>query len=495
MLTLKKRFKENFTKKFNILVSIIIFLQILTVSNKLIGVIQINRHGARTGEGFEDLSAKLYFGTKSKQLTITGISQHELLGHYIADKYIHNHEETGGKFLSKELKDYQIKIFSSSLQRAIFSGFGFVKGLYPLSKFKLNFIGKSNSTFPKNYTNIQSSDLITDISLPIPGFRLKREIPEAQFNILASDSDAIFHIKTCRIKIGEENQTSIYSNETIKELINDDNERLNYTDPTYISFDEIKNAVAEIKQKFPIALLTELLKKDKKPSKILKTELGFLEEYSNDDYDTIKFLKKVNAFLRLAEFHFGKNFIDLSEATQLTFNKIQVNKAFSLLLSESKYQRLLNSRLFDEFKSFLTEFLKNHWQNKKKSLKYVLYSGHDQNILGIIATFFEKNFLFEKFANLKNSYNFLQPELASHFIIELHNEKTEHFLNNNKSETFIRLIYNGQAIKQGLDKKFFDYNPRLQGYDLKNFLHFLDSQIDLQYKDLNCKSDGSDDDS
>lgn len=517
----KHAFNWNFKKYFlfyHILIFLILFLlNVKKISTKLIGVIQVNRHGARTGDGFEELCSKLFFGTKSKQLTINGISQQELLGHYIAEKYMHNSDDELS-VLSKEFNENEFIIFSSAVQRAIFSGFGFIKGIYPISKFKLKFIGKenANSTLPiiKNYSNLASSDLLTNISLPINDYIPKRKIPDISLNILDGDTDTIFRIKNCKIKIGENQNQTFYSNLTLKELIILDNISYNYTQPLNFTEEEIKNAVKEIKEKFPIAFIRGLLSKKEKSKinhldklKILdKNEKNQLEDencFSKIEAPHIlefhishnkKFLKKVNGFLRFAQFHFGNNFIILSPATQLTLNKIQVNKSYNLLLSPSKFQKLLNSRIFDEFKNFLLEFLKNHLQNKEKRLKYVVYSGHDGNILGIIANFFDRKFLIKQMLDLYPNYNFVQPDLASHFLIELHiNKENDNFLALKNSELFVKLNYNGKYLTEGLNKDYFVYNKKYEGFDFKNFVKFLESQIDFQYKSMNCKNAEEDD--
>jgi len=482
-------------------------LQIILVSTKLIGVIQVNRHGARTGEGFEDLSSKLYFGSKSKQLTINGITQHELLGHYIAEKYIYNQDEYYN-ILSKEFEEKELKIFSSSIQRAIFSGFGFIKGLYPNSKFKLNFIGKNNNTVQKNYLNLISSDLLTNTSLPILDYLPKRKIPEITLNVLDPENDSIFQIKTCKIKIGGSEENPIYSNNTLKELINLENANLNYTEPLNFTVEEINNAIEEIKEKFPIAFLNELIRKDNTIGELEKEvvemnineshgKLGSTNDIENEEKykkTMMKFLKKVNGFIRFAQFHFGNNFIVLSSPTQLTLNKIQINKAYYLHLSPSKYTKLLHSRIFYEFKNFLLEFLTDSIIDGLKKFKYVVYSGHDFNILGILVNFLDKNYLMDKINNLEENYDFVQPALASHFIIELHSiNNNNNFLNFNVSETFVRLIYNGKNLNEGLNEDYFVYNENLKGFEFNNFLRLFDSKVDLEFKNLNCQVTDDDD--
>ncbi len=495
----------------------IAFLLNIDLSNsKLIGVIQINRHGARTGKGFEKLTSKLYFGSNSKQLTINGISQHEILGHYIADKYMHNEDEDYN-ILDKDYSENEFIIYSSSKQRAIFSGFGFIKGIYPYSKFRFNFLNKGkNSTYPipKNYSNLQSSDLISDVTIPVYNYKPKRSIPEITLNILEEDFDTIFKVKGCKIQIGEdENNNPVYSNLTLKELIKLDSKRFNYTEPLNFTIDEMKNAVEEIIKKFPIALLEGLLNTEniEEVNKLIKlktkennqnieksnryTEIGNDEENNIQEEiseipvsDRYSFLRKVNAFIRFAQFHFGENFLIASPELQRTMNKIQVNKSYNSHLTTSNYKKLVYSRIFNEIKNHLLSFLKNHLQNKDKTLKYVVYSGHDHNIIGVLANFFDRKFLLEKILDFEKSYDFVQPELASHILIELHSTKNfDDYLNSDNSDAFIRLNYNGLYLKEGLNNEFFTYNMNLDGFELKSFLRILDSLIDLNYKNLNCQ--------
>jgi hypothetical protein len=504
---------KNF-KTFKILISqiniILLFLllnnSISSISSKLIGVIQINRHGARTGgTEYEKLSSKYYFGSSNKHLTFTGISQHELLGQYIAENYIYN-INFNKNILSQEVKNSEIKIISSSKQRCVFSAFGFLKGLYPNSKIKLNFENSNqnsknltdlktntNKNSNKDYINIDFRDLDLDITPPINNFKIKRNFSEIEINVALPEKDNLFRVKSCKVKTGETKidqegdiglnaeNINIYSEESLKDLIKKDNVKFNYTNPLFISQKEINDAVEDLKIKFPIAFdnqsqdkYNEKKEKDKKDNSV------------NLIYDE-KFLKKQNAFIRFALFHFKDKFLKLKKSTITTFNKIQVNKSYELYLSKSAYSKLISSKLFKEIKKYIVEILKGNLQDKENKLKYVLFSGHDFNVLSLLVNFFDRNSLIEAIRNIEINYKYVQPELASHFIIELHRKKTSDELGrlNGQSVSFIKLIYNGEEILSSLDKNII-VNQEYKGIELRNFIRYLDMLIDPSVDDMKC---------
>ena len=356
---------------FFFLLRLFLTICITKISSKLIGVIQVNRHGARSGNGHEDFSSKLYFGGVPKQLSINGMLQHELLGQWIADRYIRKNYQ----LLSENFEPNEFKMFSSSIQRTIFSAFGFIKGLYPSSKIKINFSGNNSSHIKKNYTNIGSSDLLTTISLPIFNYKQNLDINEIPINIIDSNNDNLFRSKPCRMKFDKIQNKTIQTNLTLKELIVEENKKNNHKDFFNFTTAEINRASLELQEKLPLVL------KKKKISSKLKPEV---------DAFSIKFLRKTNSFLRFLQYHYGTNFINLSKETQLILNKIQVNKSYSVLLNDSIYQKLINSRLFDEFKSNLLNFKRNYEEENEKRLKFIVYSGHDGNILGILANLFDR---------------------------------------------------------------------------------------------------------
>lgn len=484
---------KNFNTKKNLIITINLILLLNSfalISPKLIGVIQINRHGARTGGSeFENLSSKYFFGTSNKQLTFTGLSQNEQLGQYIADNYIYN-KNFYKQILSKELKQSEIKIISSPKQRAIFSAFGFLKGLYPNSKIKLKFEKNENEkkNHNYNYSNIDFRDMDLNIKPPINNFKIKRNFSEIEINIPSPEKDTLFGVKNCKVKTGEvkldeeeginEENSDIYSDESLKELIKKDNMKFNYTDPLKISQEEISDAVEDLRNKFPIAFEDE--------KNVQKDSLKSTKKIKYDE----KFLKKQNSFIRFALFHFKEKFLNLKNSTISTFNKIQVNKSYFYLFSNSAYSKLLSAKLFKEIRLYLVEILKGDLQGRENKLKYVLFSGHDSNLLSLLANLFDRNSLIEAIQNIDVNYKFVQPDLASHFIIEIHRKRTSDELGilSGNWVSFVKLIYNGEEILSSLNR-YLPVNSELKGIELRNFLRYIDMLIDPAVDKMKCEDE------
>ena len=120
--------------------------------SKIIGVVELIRHGARTPSTFMEASAKLFFGARKAQLTVNGYRQHSLLGRYIRRQYIHGDKE---KLLSKIINPEEIRVITSPRQRTIFSATAHVMGIYPNTIPKIIFENKkfkNNDSPPiKNY--------------------------------------------------------------------------------------------------------------------------------------------------------------------------------------------------------------------------------------------------------------------------------------------------------------------------------------------------------
>jgi len=111
---------------------IILFITITTlltrskIYTKILSAININRHGARTPGKFDEICSKMYYGSYSSQLIINGLRQQQLLGKWAYKRYILDYN-----LLTKNYNPQDSLFFSSPVQRAIFSGTGFIQGLYP----------------------------------------------------------------------------------------------------------------------------------------------------------------------------------------------------------------------------------------------------------------------------------------------------------------------------------------------------------------------------
>ena len=152
----------------------------LKIQSKLIGVVELIRHGARTPSTFMDASAKLYFGARRAQLTVNGFRQHVLLGRWLRRRYVHGDIE---KLFSKEFDPKEIKMYSSPRQRTIFSATAHLMGIFPKSVVKVIFESK----------NFRNND-----KPPLKNFKLRKiDGKEVNVHVFSYRNDYIFHSLKC----------------------------------------------------------------------------------------------------------------------------------------------------------------------------------------------------------------------------------------------------------------------------------------------------------
>ena len=93
-------------------------------NSKLISVIEVNRHGARSSENFPEAPLQQFFGISMK-LTNNGYRQHQLLGSYMNARYVKTN------FINSVYRPSDFHVFSTPTQRTVYSADAFISGLYP----------------------------------------------------------------------------------------------------------------------------------------------------------------------------------------------------------------------------------------------------------------------------------------------------------------------------------------------------------------------------
>jgi len=386
---------------------------------KLIGVIDVNRHGARTPENFDNLTSYLFFGSTGSQLTINGYQQQELLGQWIAERYIYDDYH----LLSEEYNPHEVIFKSSPAERAIFSGTAFIKGLYP------------NSNVQPFYEN---KKIRNDDVPPIKNFELRRKKPIIPLTVTDPDNDYLFHTVSCKLD----------SNEVkIKELLPKIS-LFNYTD------EEIRNTIDEIKSQL---------------------EEPFIGIPPAEIY-TRKFLKSLVSFIRPVQYHYINRYNFTQKATEI-MNKFQIEKWYGIRMTEGKLLKLINSGFYSQFTYYFDKMI-----NERK-LKFVLFSGHDTNIIGILVNLLSLDRIIDMTKEISKFYNFLQPPYATNFLFELHSYHDNIF---KRERYFIRFIYNGETLREGF-REGMAYNYILDGIEYDVFKGFLMSRIEPSFRTLNCK--------
>ncbi len=386
------------------------------VYSKLLGVIQFNRHGARTPKEFENLSRDLFFRSSSSHLTLNGYTQVNLLGKWLKNRYTNQYSLLNEKFQPDEYM-----FVSSPISRSIFSAIGIIESMFPgsvvIPKWENNEELRNNDIPPIKNFNINT----TDITLTI----------KDQYD------DNFFHSAKCKLSKNDDMKiVDMIKNKTVIEICEN----------------EIKNSLEDVRKKVP-----ELF--------------DYITEDSNE-----KILEKLCGFFLPVNYHYnGGNLYGLNDETLDVLKKGQIQRMYKKRMDESLYSKYIISPVFDKFKDLLIMF-----SNKTNKLKFVLFSGHDTNIVDILVNLFDKDYLKNKFKTDESNFTFVIPPFASSLILELHST-----VGNLKHNEIIRVIYNGEILRNGFNKQLiYDYN--LDGIKLDNFVSFMDKIIDKGYRNLYC---------
>ena len=422
-------------KLISLIYFLILLLNIRSVPNptlKVIGIVEIFRHGARAPIAKYSDSKKLYFGSERSQLTINGFRQHVILGRWLRRRYLSG--DIYKLFDDDSLKTNEITIYSSPTQRTIFSAAAHFLGFLPESKIKINFIG---------HPEIKTRDVP-----PIINFRLKKRSKEIIINVIEDGKDNLFKAKLC-YKKGHEKPLI---QEVIKKRMFD------------IRVTEFKLAIDEILKKYGDFYKYKEFDKELLNNKNKYSEL------------TMKNLVDV---LRQYKYHNDINFSDLNlnEDTLTTIKKNRLNYFYSHRLEETDSKKLYVSRMFQ----LITNFFNNKIHNRTYE-KMLVFSGHDDNIASVLANLLDKQHLLDLIYNGikdRKDYYFVVPPLASSILIEL-----IEVIGSKKH--YIRLIYNGDEITENFIKKV-NYDDELGLLDFSDFIQLLESRILVDYKTLDCK--------
>jgi len=402
---------------------IILLLTLKLILNKLLSVVDLNRHGARTSYSFPDKSEKIY-GSGKMQLTINGFRQHQILGEFVNNKYIKQL-----KFLSSEYNQNNFEAFSSQTERTIFSATAFLTGLYPGYKIKVNYD--------------ETEDFRTDDSFPSSINPLK--ILEIPVQVITKKKDSIFHALNCKLE-----------NKSLKET-----SECTEKGPIYpISSEDFKNSCDE-----------------------LRTFLKITEsEGPKENYDHVK-LNYLSDFYTSYVYHMmgklrGSN---ISDKTKVILKKEKLNKWYCERIHDFKKYRLSASNFLDKIYNYFKKSEEAHKKNSEDYTKMVLFFGHDTNFVNLFTNIFKTEFLKEmlnKAIDDEQIYNFLVPPFASNIFFELHfNEETGNY--------YVEIIYNGEYINKGI-KYIDDENIKGNMIDFKDFSKLVENIIDKDYLKLAC---------
>ena len=411
---------------------ILIFILFHFSTQRLLSVIEINRHGERTPSPWKiekkSNLTKIYntlYG-EDKKLTSNGFSQSKLLGQYMRTKYIINK-----KLISPDYNKEEVAIYSTPTQRTIFSANGFISGLFP----DYLPIAIYNEKELANVTSNKAIPIKEDYDFDV------KVVP---FKVLSNEENRMFIVQKCKL------------NGTF--LLNEENNITEYPNLFNISFSELNETLNEIE-------------------KIVNVTI----DYKGNDLSKI-----TSDLLKMMVMHWASHEGQLkllSNNATRTIRKIVLNKIYSSRLSESKKVKLESSEFF---KLILNHFLKVvqgqkslNFLKEKKYPKYIIYSAHNENIVSLLSNLVSTNNIkikIESALENQDDFDFLYPPYASSFIFELHRNDTN-------GDYSVSIIYNGKRVKTKIDEEI---QNRDYSVDFISFSNFLSSLIDNDYKNLEC---------
>ena len=443
----------TFTLHQRILPCIILLLCFNTFHNKLISVLQINRHGARTsGKITPNLQLSNYttdfislYGNNMK-LTPNGLSQCKILGQYMKEKYIDKEH-----FINEIYNKDEVKFMSTPTQRTIYSLEGFLNGLYP-------------SSIPTvMYNEPEFKDVFHLDTIPVHD--KPHDLMRVPLYVLSSKENQMFYTKLCKL------------DDTV---LNDEDFDLTLHPNIFnITFSELKSTLNDIIKRVNILANKDMLMDDE------------LISESNSNNNNKLTSESISDIIKLVIVHLYHHGIDLDNSSTLsktsvqTIRKIILNKWYSSRLKDGKKLKLEISELFNtvlsHFKSAISS-QRNSFLKSKKYTKYIVYSAHDSVIVSILANILSESELQELLYNAvtnKRDYEFLVPPYASHVLFELHKD------NEDDNGYYVKIIYNGKEIKHKL-KENVRSNSEGDGIEYNEFKKLIGSRIDKDYKKLSC---------
>jgi hypothetical protein len=344
----------------------VILLTFQFALTKLLGSVVLMRHGSRAPKYFPEQNQNLYFDIGSYGLTINGYHQASLLGLYLNNRYTRTYD-----LLKEDVRSEDIKLYSTSTQRTLFTLSGVTSTLFPGAD--LNF--RSNN-----------QKLTFNQPPPLPAiFRTKK------LNVEILDLiEPQLHSWKC--KFNDTELVEIFKYESLSVL---DSLKLNDTERSSI--------VGEVFKGLPF---------------LNKTEISHNEV-----------IKIAVDYLRCSDFLTGNNTFGLTDEARALIKKVSLDKWYSYRLREENKATIetVFSTFFENLKNYLV-------QRSKGSVKtrLTIFSGHDTNIVDTLVNLIDRDYLIKLINMAANGndevFNFLVPPFNSNILFELYEYDGKHYV-------------------------------------------------------------------
>lgn len=512
-----------------IYVSLLLFsLYPSLINSKLIGVIQVIRHGARTPLDFYNDVIDKYSPFKPAELTNQGFSMAFEKGKKFKDNLIK-------QGLYSDLSPETIEIISTPYERTIFTSMSYLKGVFP--DYKIRYSGVSDKTlssimkereniFLKNtnsFINDGKIDTKKSIASVVEKSNFQKFLQTQNFfnttkifssnsslqtqnkEEIVSDSNKIKKSEI-NVEVIDQDKKYLYHHKCVKY----NTHRIKYfKDNLKLSKDHAK-LILSLKSKYPKMFQEYCEKFNLDKIKEIKKTTGKVKiqslkniretkslECPDEAYITSKFIKAIGSTLESINFHIepvDPEILKLAYIEDFRYNYAKYNsymnrQAASSLFkyfynflknSENKCDTSTGKYRFSHPKNYKQEF--ELMESKFKCKKYALISAHDDIIQNIIKNLFNlekdiKDILKKSdkktFKDLESKLKFYWPTYITDFTFELHD------IDGNK---FVKLFMNGKELN---DMKFivkrYSIKPEYtkNGIDFKNFMFYLENRIDF----------------
>jgi len=172
-------------------------------------------------------------------------------------------------------------------------------------------------------------------------------------------------------------------------------------------------------------------------------------------------------------------FPELKKETIINMKKSMLNKYYNQRLINNDINKFSVSKMFREVITLFESAIAG-----KNKVKFVIFSGHDDNIMNILSNLLDKNYLRKKIYNSvvdEEDYKFLVPRLAASILIELIEEK---------GKFYIRILYNGERIDSNFATTV-RYNQNLELLNYADITKLIRSRIDNNVDKLECSMSSS----
>jgi hypothetical protein len=443
----------KYSVKFTYKLITLTILQLLILNSltncKLLSVVELFRHGARSPLNKNELTNNLFLPYHSGDLTANGSKQHRILGKYIKSKYIinNNNKNSNNNILSSIFNPNEVKIYSLDIPRCVNSAISHLSAMYDDNEIAFNYqYYKSIYNNDNNYNkdNINSDSINNDIYYSHSQIfyeNLKDITPNKNQNYLKE-------------------KTEINQNDVVINILDLTNNKL------------LAGRECFKKEHNYTIILTEE-EKLLLENNLNKTFIENMNEIVSSNY-SISSLKKLIDLIETTDYHFPRLF-NLSSKVKLLLYKIRMK--YSYELHDDLEVSTFSSNLFDE----ILQNFKNLIE-KNNSYKMLIFSARDINIKDLIYNLIDPEYIKNKINQKdldKETIDFLLPPFASLFLFELHE------INNGY---FVKIFYNGKENFRNLrtldkgEKVIYTEN----GINFESFKKLLSSRINPEFKSKKC---------